>query len=295
MAIYIFSAIFVALILGGFILSSRRKTGIKFRNFNEEWKAILLEKVIFYRSLENSDRIHFEQRILHFLNTTRITGINTEVEDTDRLLIASSAIIPIFAFTDWEYHDLDEVLLYPESFDENFQTENPSSNILGMVGSGFMEGKMLLSKKSLRFGFHNETDKKNTAIHEFIHLIDKSDGVMDGIPGTLIEKQYTLPWLDLMRQKMNEIYQQSSDINPYGGTNKKEFFAVIGEYFFERPDLLTIKHPEIYKMMKKIFHQPLHQKLLGRTRKQTNRNDPCPCGSGKKFKHCCGSIHYKGN
>lgn len=22
--------------------------------------------------------------------------------------------------------------------------------------------------------------------------------------------------------------------------------------------------------------------------KQTGRNDPCPCGSGKKFKKCCG-------
>jgi len=23
---------------------------------------------------------------------------------------------------------------------------------------------------------------------------------------------------------------------------------------------------------------------------KTGRNDPCPCGSGKKFKHCCGKI-----
>ena len=22
--------------------------------------------------------------------------------------------------------------------------------------------------------------------------------------------------------------------------------------------------------------------------KKTGRNDPCPCGSGKKYKHCCG-------
>ena len=22
----------------------------------------------------------------------------------------------------------------------------------------------------------------------------------------------------------------------------------------------------------------------------TGRNDPCPCGSGKKFKHCCGAV-----
>jgi len=23
---------------------------------------------------------------------------------------------------------------------------------------------------------------------------------------------------------------------------------------------------------------------------QVGRNDPCPCGSGKKFRHCCGKL-----
>jgi preprotein translocase subunit SecA len=26
------------------------------------------------------------------------------------------------------------------------------------------------------------------------------------------------------------------------------------------------------------------------TGKKVRRNSPCPCGSGKKFKHCCGAI-----
>ncbi|WP_371922135.1 SEC-C metal-binding domain-containing protein [Treponema sp. OMZ 803] len=25
-----------------------------------------------------------------------------------------------------------------------------------------------------------------------------------------------------------------------------------------------------------------------RTAPKVGRNDPCPCGSGKKYKHCCG-------
>ncbi|WP_425314952.1 SEC-C metal-binding domain-containing protein [Treponema vincentii] len=25
-----------------------------------------------------------------------------------------------------------------------------------------------------------------------------------------------------------------------------------------------------------------------RTTPKVGRNDPCPCGSGKKYKHCCG-------
>ena len=56
-------------------------------------------------------------------------------------------------------------------FNENFDTKGSGRRILGMVGSGYMEGKMILSIPALRLGFANESDKKNTAIHEFIHLI----------------------------------------------------------------------------------------------------------------------------
>ncbi|MGZ8551120.1 MAG: zinc-dependent peptidase [Chitinophagaceae bacterium] len=44
-----------------------------------------------------------------------------------------------------------------------------------------------------------------------------------------------------------------SDINPYGATSKPEFLAVAAEYFFERPDLLKRKHPELFSMLEKIF------------------------------------------
>jgi len=47
-----------------------------------------------------------------------------------------------------------------------------------------------------------------------------------------------------------------SDINPYGATNEAEFFAVVSEYFFERPKLLKEKHPELYNLLAEIFNSP---------------------------------------
>lgn len=33
-----------------------------------------------------------------------------------------------------------------------------------------------------------------------------------------------------------------------------------------------------------------HDQLLGRpSTRKAGRNEPCPCGSGRKFKYCCGS------
>ncbi|MBN1118142.1 MAG: zinc-dependent peptidase [Bacteroidales bacterium] len=269
------------------------KKNVKKKNplpvFPMEWKTILQSKVKFYISLDINNKILFENRILRFLNTTRITGIDCEVDDTVRLLVASSAIIPVFAFPDWEYINLKEVLIYPSAFNENFEYKSTGSRILGMVGSGYMEGKMILSKPTLINGFENPQDKKNVGLHEFAHLIDKSDGKVDGIPEVLIKNQFAIPWINLVKQKMEEIHALKSDINPYGGVAKEEFFSVITEYFFERPKLLKTKHPELYRLLSFFFSVDLSKADLGNTPlKKPERNDPCYCGSGNKFKNCCG-------
>jgi MtfA peptidase len=219
----------------------------------ENYRRILETNVQFYKNLDDTGRKQFENRMQYFLSCTRITGVGAHVEDIDRVLIGASAIIPIYAFPDWEYINLNEVLVYPETFNEEFEQEGNGRSVLGMVGSGPMQHVMVISQHSLRQGFSNKTDKNNTAIHEFVHLIDKTDGEVDGIPEVLMEHQYTLPWLNMMHRAIKEIIKNKSDINPYGATNQAEFFAVVSEYFFERPDLLRSRHPELYDMLETIF------------------------------------------
>ena len=217
-------------------------------------KKILEDEVPFYQQLNENKQKEFVERAAKFLATTKISGVKTIVEDIDRVLIAASAIIPIFNFPGWEYHNLNEVLLYPDSFDHEFEQQGEGRNILGMVGSGALNHVMILSQFELRQAFTNETGKTNTAIHEFVHLLDKSDGEIDGLPEALLNKKYIRPWLQLMRQKIQEIYEENSDINPYGATNEAEFFAVVSEYFFERPDLLEENHPDLYALLLQIFN-----------------------------------------
>ena len=217
------------------------------------YKQVLLEQVPFYQQLDETKKTEFEDRVQRFLSQTKITGINTVVEDLDKTLIAASAIIPIFNFPDWEYIHLHEVLLYPDSFNHEFEQKGNSRNVLGMVGSGALNHVMILSQHQLRQAFINRTGKDNTAIHEFVHLVDKTDGDIDGIPAFILEKKYIQPWLQLMQHEINLINEDRSDIDPYGATNEAEFFAVVSEYFFERPKLLKEKHPELYELLEKIF------------------------------------------
>lgn len=222
----------------------------------ESWKGLLLEHVPFYEQQDKAGRELFDFKVNQFLANCKVTGVNTTVDDLDKILVAASAIIPVFSFPEWEYINIDEVLIYPKEFNVDFEITGENRSILGMVGNGVMEGKMILSKKSLHLGFQNETDKKNTAIHEFVHLIDKSDGSIDGVPSLLLEKQYVIPWVDLIRQKIELINKsKKTDINRYGATNNAEFFAVISEYFFERPKLLKRKHPKLYEQLNTIFNK----------------------------------------
>ena len=50
------------------------------------------------------------------------------------------------------------------------------------------------------------------------------------------------------------------------------------------------KDPQLYAMLREMFHQDTRTLLLGLSSNPAasiGRNDPCPCGSGKKYKHCC--------
>ena len=247
--------IIVVLIFSGVYFTNSKKKEAAAENDILINDVILENNIAFYRGLNKNEKQQFENGLRDFLSYIRITGVNTPIDNLDRIFVAASAVIPIFAFPGWKYNNLREVLLYSDAINNDFQTEGEGRNILGMVGSGYLEGKMLLSKSALEQGFKNESDKNNTAIHEFVHLIDKADGDTDGIPKLLLGKQYTIPWLDMTYQLMQEMLKGKSDINPYGTTNKAEFFAVVSEYFFERPDLLQQKHPELYKLLQEIFKQ----------------------------------------
>jgi Mlc titration factor MtfA (ptsG expression regulator) len=219
----------------------------------ENYRELLNGYVKFYQQLNEEAKERFDKRIEHFLSAVKITGINAVVEDLDRLLIASGAIIPVFGIPDWQYINLHEVLVYPGAFNEDFDQAGSDRPIAGMVGSGAMQHVMILTKWQLRQGFINNQDARNTAIHEFVHLIDKMDGTMDGIPEIILDRKYTQPWKNMMDSTIGQMKVYGSDIDMYGATNPVEFFAVISEYFFEQPDLLKANHPELYQMLVRIY------------------------------------------
>lgn len=249
--------IFLIVMIIIYYIWKRPKT-IKKETFPELWKDFLNEKILFYRELSSAEKAQFEQRILLFLKTKKIDAIDTEIDDSIKIMVASSSIIPMFAFSDFNYPNLKQVLIYPNSFDKKFQTQRFKGHnefISGMVGNRFMNGTMILSKPDLIRAFDGVSHKENVGIHEFTHLIDKLDGAVDGIPEIMKNRPNTNNWLHLIQKEKNRIKKGRSDINPYALSSNAEFFAVVSEYFFNNPEKFKKRHLGLYKHLANIFHQ----------------------------------------
>ena len=251
---------------------------------NDEDSQFLEKKVAFYRSLTPPERQHFERCCLLFLDATELVGHHVDVDRHDALLIASGSVILAWGFEQWHYVNVDSVILVPGSFNERSEFGKPDSTIQGLVGNQHLAGKMIISKPALHAGFANDFDKQNVVLHEFAHLIDMADGDVDGLPKQLMSSAFSLPWLDFVKTKIEQIDKGKSNIRQYGATNDAEFFSVATEYFFERPAMMRNKHPKLYQALTEFYQQDRADiKESVRIRKK----GPCPCGSGKRYKRCC--------
>jgi len=265
-----------------------RRMAVMRQPFPESREQILREQVTFFLALDDAGKNRFRQLIQIFLDEVRITGIRTDVDETIRVLVAASAVIPIFGFQDWEYHRLHEVLIYPDAFDDAYRTRGGNeAQILGMVGLHHLSGVMILSKPALLAGFAPQPGTHNVGVHEFAHLVEQEAGEY-GLPPEV-------PWIAVrqwVRYVARELARPSSrraDVSAYAYTNEHEFFAVLAEYFFTSPDRLKRRDPALYGLLRDLFHQDTGALLpsVSWRRRGISRHAPCPCGSGKPYKHCC--------
>ncbi|HEY0055747.1 MAG TPA: M90 family metallopeptidase [Pedobacter sp.] len=247
--------ILVAALVLFFVLKKPGAGNVKNPELPKHMTSLLNEHISFYRKLDQEEKIKFEQKVSNFIGKVNIEGVGTEIEDVDRILVAASAIIPIFKFGNWEYRNLTSVTLYPDTFNQDFQFEGEDRSVLGVVGTGFMHRQMILSKNALTEGFRIDSDARNTAIHEFVHLLDMADGDADGVPELLLDSACFSPWIKAIQKEMKRIEKGNSDIDPYALTNDAEFLAVVSEYFFEKPEKMKRRYPELYSFADRMYNK----------------------------------------
>lgn len=254
-AVYILGAFIIIVLL--VVRRSRKKSNKKKLAVPQNYVELLAQTVPYYQRLSTPEKSRFAASVKEFLETVHIEGVKTSAEPMDCVLIAAAAVIPSFGFENWKYFNLTNIILYPGAFDEEYRLDGERRPIAGMVGSGALNGQMLLSRPSVRAGFFDIHGKHNTAVHEFVHLLDKADGIVDGVPEKFLRHAATEEWEQIVQHEIGLIERGESDINPYGAVNHGEFLAVSAEYFFQQPARLKEEHPELYRMLSLIFNQQL--------------------------------------
>jgi len=102
-------------------------------------------------------------------------------------------------------------------------------------------------------------DGHNLVIHEFAHKLDMQTGSANGFP-PLHSDMSSARWFEALNAGFEDFQQKCSTgvdigINCYAATLPAEFFAVLSEVFFERPDLLQQHYGLIYEQLRQYYRQ----------------------------------------
>ena len=274
------------------ILRALRRRRLRRQPFPETWLKILEEQVPFFGALPAAKRQRFLTDLRIFIEEKHfIPAGGMEITDEVKVVVAACAV-RLIMYRDLSYLDrLTEMVIYPYDYRH--------ADMDGMVfGEAHDWGTVVLSWPAVQRGVADPRDGHETAAHEFAHVLDRADGAFDGTPVLDRMRAYG-PWARVMSEHFERLQRRGPRVRkvlrPYGETNEAEFFAVATESYFEKPVQMKKQTPELYQKMQS-FYGGDPAALAERAAPDSDddpwhdvgRNEPCPCGSGKKFKRCCG-------
>jgi Mlc titration factor MtfA (ptsG expression regulator) len=245
----------VALIFIGFaaqltIVRSRRRRLMALRLSDEERYAIAKDFTIFARlpqelrdELEGLMHVFIDEKFFEACG-----GMEEVTEHMQRVVAAQACLLLVNRKHDF-YRKLRSILLYPSAY----KAKNEHGQDSVRLGESWHSGSVILAWESVIAGGRNEEDGHHVTLHEFAHQLDQADGAADGVPelsGAGSYREWSMVFgqaFDRFQKKLDK--GRRTVIDPYGGTNPAEFFAVATETFYEKPKQLSEHYPQVYQQL----------------------------------------------
>jgi len=215
----------------------------------ESWQTLLREWCDHYNRLPDVLKARFEDDLRIFLAEKPVSGVGVEVTDELRLLVAASAVTLSLGWPDYEWDQLNEVLLYPDDFDRDY--EFGADDLSGQAHSW---GTVILSVPALCQSFQDPDDAYHVGFHEFAHLLDLEQARFDGIPRGFNDAA-ARRWVELREREIPQMLRGESLLDDYGAHDPVEFLGVAVEAFFETALALRRNHGELYELLAAFFQQ----------------------------------------
>lgn len=259
----------------------KRRDRLRSRPFPAEWLAILDRNVPLYRALspEQQERVRGDMQVL--LAEKHFEGCGgLRLDEEIRVTIAAHGALLMLGGEPHYFPDLTSILVYPSA------RLLPSRERTGAIET---EGKIPISGAAARdvvvvswddakTGARVAHDGMNVILHELALQLDFEDGRADGTPYLQGRSQYAA-WARAMKPAYEWLraHPDGDVIRAYAATNPAEFFAVVTEIFFERPDELLERHPDVYAALSRYYGLDLATRHSRRTTPDGgSRTPPAP-------------------
>lgn len=224
------------------------------------WEATL-RRYRFLQGLTQEEIGRLRERVVLFLHDKEIHAAGDLVlDDAMRLSLAVQACILVLNLPEDWYDGWVEVIVYPDEFipevewEDEFGVVHKGKEV--RAGEAWLRGPVVLSWADIGEDY---ADGINVVIHEFAHKLDMLNGDADGYP-PLHAGMDRQVWKDAFTRAYEAFCDQvdrgvETAIDPYAAESPGEFFAVMSEVFFERPELVGDEYPDVYGQLARFYRQ----------------------------------------
>jgi Mlc titration factor MtfA (ptsG expression regulator) len=238
-----------------------RHRSLLHKPFPDDWCDILKKNLPPYSLLTDELRKKLHWYIHVFLDEKTFEGCGgLELNDEIKVTIAGNACLLLLGHPNRLYPTLRTILVYPHTYVAGGkgilggQIDEPSARL----GGSWQNGPIVLAWDSVKQGAVNFEDGNNVTIHEFAHQLDQEDGAADGAPILDRSSSSYRTWAKVFTREYQGLRKKKrkfkkSVMNKYGATNPAEFFAVATESFYEKPEQMAKRHPELFNELKRYY------------------------------------------
>ncbi len=238
---------------------NRRRKELISKPFPEEYAQILEQQLPFYAPLPDHLKKMLHGKILVFLDEIRFEGCGgVSIDDEIRLTISGQASMLLLNDPRSFFNILEVVLVYPSTYVAKMANPDGTFEESVRLGESWVTGTVVLAWDNVFHGIQNINDGHDVVLHEFAHQLDQESGSGNGAPILMGRTSYA-SWSKVLGNDYKELKKRTKNfkktfLDSYGATNPAEFFAVATEHFFEKPEKMKEKHPELFEELKKYYN-----------------------------------------
>ena len=246
----------------GLIRAWRRRALLRNNPIPFEAWARCLNGLPLLRRLDHEAQARLRDHAALFLREKSFSGAHgLALEDELLLSLAAQACLPILEFDFSVYDDWESVIVYPAEFiaTQEYVDEAGVVHVTRdiLIGEAWLRGPLIVSADDVRRS--GALDGVNVVIHECAHKLDMLNGDANGHP-PLHRDMSVKAWSQAFQSGFDDLLarleqDEATEIDPYAAENPAEFFAVISEAFFERPEIVRSNYPAIYDQLRLYYRQ----------------------------------------